>query len=449
MEIHNKDTNLRESGEWEDYTDGIDNYSPEMEAQQEVAELEKERFDSLSLAGQIAEVSGGNVEDIQVLLDEAAENDYPNQVVLETLQETLGISEDDMINKVLPILRNHGFEGDYSADHYDVDYPEEETVIFEEGTKKNSKKRVKEAYNYVSDKYESCIDHFCNTHGNLEVNYDREYDSEKDADVEFYQFFLGDPEEEKYINVNLWYSDTEGECYVIGSKHDDFEGHDPETFAKDLEKAYNNLNTSEKMTEAYSANRGSASKSYAELHPEAKENMREGVNTISFNKTDKDSVEVTFDTDDGVHTENYDIHTAVGIAKDWLRKDYVCKVNGKPVDDPTIFDDLSDEGEMTCTAPWFECSPKKSNRMTEAYSANRGSATKSYAELHPETAERMKEASYQKFELPKKATPGDKEYNPDEPGKKPAKRDWTSGKMKSVNGIYGRRAWEIKKPKTK
>ena len=116
----------------------------------------------------------------------------------------------------------------------------------------------------------------------------------------------------------------------------------------------------------------------------------------------------------------------------------------------------------------------KNRRIAEAYSANRGSATKSYAEMHPEMKEnskttflanklreaksprakeyylarlkeeRVREASYQKFELPKKATPGDKDYNPDEPGKKPAKRDWTSGKMKSVNGIYGRRAWTTK-----
>ena len=121
----------------------------------------------------------------------------------------------------------------------------------------------------------------------------------------------------------------------------------------------------------------------------------------------------------------------------------------------------------------------KNRRITEAYSANRGSATKSYAEMHPEMKEnskttflenklreakspkakeyylkrlkeeRVREASYQKFELPKKATPGDKDYNPDEPGKKPAKRDWTSGKMKSVNGIYGRRAWTTKEPKSK
>lgn len=479
MKIHNK--NLRESGEWEDYTDGADMYSPEFEQQQELTELERERFDSLSLAGQIAEVTGKDAEEIQIVLDEAAENDYPNQVVLESLQEILGISEDEMIRTVLPILKNHGFEGDYTADHYDID-DEEEDVIFE-SVRKNSKNR--------------------------------------------------------------------------------------------------------KMSESYAANRGSLRKSYAELHPEVKENMREGVNSISFNKTDRNNVEATFDTDDGVHVENYDTHRAVGIARDWVRKGYVCKVNGEPVDDPTVFDDCSDEGEMTCTASWrkqesskvkflrkkynearsstarryyserlkeetsreknrrlnerfssaeeerdavekfcilmdWEVKPEdvlhcvknsdntftlqtengdqftydpvkdclresqkrsilatKNRRITEAYSANRGSATKSYAEMHPEMKEnskvaflkkkfneaksreakryyserlkeeRVREASYQKFELPKKATPGDKDYNPDEPGKKPAKRDWTSGKMKSVNGIYGRRAWTTKEPKSK
>lgn len=421
MKIHNK--NLRESGEWEDYTDGADMYSPEFEQQQELNELERERFDSLSLAGQIAEATGTDAEEIQIVLDEAAENDYPNQVVLESLQEILGISEDEMIRTVLPILRNHGFEGDYTADHYDIG-DDEEDVIFE-SVRKNSKKRVKEA-----------------------------------------------------------------------------------------------TNKNKKMSESYSANRGSLRKSYAELHPEVKENMREGVNSIYFSKKDRNNVEATFDTDDGVHVRNYDTHRAVGIARDWVRKGYVCKVNGEPVDDPTVFDDCSDEGEMTCTASWRkqesskveflrkkyseaksrearryylkrlkeETSRENTNkgrvrwpnrRITEAYSANRGSATKSYAEMHPEMKEnskttflenklreaksprakeyylkrlkeeRIREASYQKFELPKKATPGDKDYNPDEPGKKPAKRDWTSGKMKSVNGIYGRRAWTTKEPKSK
>lgn len=508
MKIHNK--NLRESGEWEDYTDGADMYSPEFEQQQELTELERERFDSLSLAGQIAEATGTDAEDIQIVLDEAAENDYPNQVVLEALQEILGISEDEMIRTVLPILKNHGFEGDYTADHYDID-DDEEDVIFE-SVRKNSKKRVKEAYNDVSDDYEHYIYHFCDVHENLEVNYYRE--------IKLYQ--LEDPEEEKSINVNLWYSeDPEGEHYLIATKDDSFEGHDLETFKKDLEKAYSNLfYKNKKMTESYAANRGSLKKSYAELHPEVKENMREGVNSISFSKKDRNNVEATFDTDDGVHVENYDTHRAVGIARDWVRKGYVCKVNGEPVDDPTVFDDCSDEGEMTCTASWRkqesskitflkkklseaksreakryyserlkeETSKENTNkgrvrwsnrRITEAYSANRGSATKSYAEMHPEMKEnsktaflenklreaksprakeyylrrlkeeRVREASYQKFELPKKATPGDKDYNPDEPGKKPAKRDWTSGKMKSVNGIYGRRAWTTKEPKSK
>ena len=646
MKIHNK--NLRESGEWEDYTDGADIYSPEFEQQQELTELERERFDSLSLAGQIAEATGTDAEEIQIVLDEAAENDYPNQVVLESLQEILGISEDEMIRTVLPILKNHGFEGDYTADHYDID-DDEEDIIFE-SVRKNSKKRVKEntngvkelligiikdlenldggedflgmyghifngcnaspkelkdladalsdygyddqakkildyksekmteSYNYVSDDYENYIYHFCDVHENLEVNYYRE--------IDLYQ--IGDPEEEKYININLWYSEPEGEGYTIATKDDSFEGQDFETFKKDLEKAYNNVvYKNKKMSESYSANRGSLRKSYAELHPEVKENMREGVNSISFSKKDRNNVEATFDTDDGVHVENYDTHRAVGIARDWVRKGYVCKVNGEPVDDPTVFDDCSDEGEMTCTASWrkqesskvtflkkklneaksreakkyyserlkeetsregnkrlnerfssaeeerdavekfcilmdWEIKPEdvlhcvknsdntftlqtengdqftydpvkdclresqkrsvlatKNRRIAEAYSANRGSATKSYAEMHPEMKEnskttflanklreaksprakeyylarlkeeRVREASYQKFELPKKATPGDKDYNPDEPGKKPAKRDWTSGKMKSVNGIYGRRAWTTKEPKSK
>ena len=338
------------------------------------------------------------------------------------------------------------------------------------------------------------------------------------------------------------------------------------------------------MTESYAANRGSLRKSYAELHPETKESMREGVNSISFSKTDGNNVEVTFDNNDEVHIENYDIHRAIGIAREWVRKGYICKINGEPVDDPTVFDKT--DGEMTCTAPWrkqesskviflkkklneaksreakkyyserlkeetskenrrlnerfssveeerdavekfcilmdWEIKPEdvlhcvknsddtftlqtengdqftydpvkdclresqkrsvlaaKNRRIAEAYSANRGSATKSYAEMHPEMKEnskttflanklreaksprakeyylarlkeeRVREASYQKFELPKKATPGDKDYNPDESGKKPAKRDWTSGKMKSVNGIYGRRAWTTKEPKSK
>lgn len=160
-------------------------------------------------------------------VETAAGTDMVNQAAPAPIQES---------NKITFLRKKYSEARSSTARRYYLSRIKEETS--RKGVK--MRKSFREAYNYVSDEYESFIDHFCD-HENLEVNYYSEYDTEKDADVELYQFFIGAPEDEKYVNVVLWYSDTEGECYIIETKNDDFKGHDLENFKKDLKKAYNNL----------------------------------------------------------------------------------------------------------------------------------------------------------------------------------------------------------------